>query len=142
MLDSAFWRWRLANPLADYRVVHHREHPGTIAVLAVNRPNRHLDAVHVVELTGDPAAQRELLHELDRRPPTSLTAWPRHEADAALLSEAGFVIDRPTGRLTADARRPTVLLQPLHSTTAGWGTGASDDPVAGWSPSPLAFDEH
>ena len=141
--DQTFWRWRLANPLADYRVVEFAgpDHRAS-ALLAINRPTRHLGVAHLVEWTGTRAGRMGLLRALEPVAPPELIAWPRRRDDVGLLHEAAFEIDRPTGRLVSDAKRPAVLVRSLHSSTASWGDGSPEDPLSRWAPPVIAFDEH
>ncbi len=141
--DQAFWRWRLANPLADYRVVEFAgpDHQAS-ALLAINRPTCHLGIAHLVEWTGTRAGRLGLLRALDPVAPPELIAWPRHLDDVDLLHDAAFEIDQPSGRLVSDAKRPAVLVRSLHSSTASWGDGSPADPLSRWAPPVIAFDEH
>ena len=140
--DERFLAWRYRNPLVEYRFVYAGDDRlDGYLVLASHRSAASDGPVHIVDLeaTSDGVRGRLLAAVVGFELP-SLVAWPRPGSDDdGRLESLGFVIDRPTGRPTADIHKPTVLVRQLgDDSTIGQAivTEAAD-----WDPRMIYFDE-
>jgi hypothetical protein len=140
--DEAFLEWRFINPLVEYRFVYAGgEILDGYVVLGAYRFADVASPVFIVDLeASSDTVRRQLLAGVAGIDFPLLRAWPRPGTDdEADLESTGFIIDRPTGRPTADLYRPTVLVRQLGAdATIGPATVGH---AADWDARMAYFDE-
>jgi len=150
--DPAYFRWRFANPLCDYRFFYHGPSDGQngptdgrpltgYAVLHAHGPE-HDTGLHIVDWdAATPSAREALLDAILRaRGDAQITTWSEHPDSPFLeiLEDRGF----HALPVAAESKRvlPALLVRPLVDAEAGPPEGLATDGLAGWDLRMVASD--